>query len=132
MDVSDVSVKAPVNSAVVKTTGTAVKRVPASVGNILPDTGKVHAHVDKPQANTFPKQPDAAKLQGLVDQANKALAKRSSTLKFSMADGTDIRIIRIVDTETCKLIRQIPSEQMVAIATAFKDIKQGAMLEDKA
>ena len=71
-------------------------------------------------------------LGDLVEQANKAFATSSSNLKFSVAEGTDISIIRIEDAETGELIRQIPSEEMIAIARALDDLQQGMMLEERA
>jgi flagellar protein FlaG len=132
MDVSDLSIKAPVVSTVVKTTGPAEKKSPATTGNSLPETRKVDAHPDDTQAKDSAKQTDDDKLNGLVDQANKALAKHDTSLKFTVAEGTDIRVIRIVDSDTGDVIRQIPSEQMVAIAEAIKEMKQGSVLADKA
>lgn len=126
MDVSDISTKAP---AVVKTPAANGTNTHVSTGKPLPVAGKSHSKLETPHVKNPPSQQE---LNGLVDQANKALEKHTSTLKFTVADGTDIRVIRVVDTETGKLIRQIPSEQMVAIAKAFKDIKSGVMLEDKA
>ena len=134
MNVSDISVKTSVVPGVEKTAGAVEPRTIATPGNALPVMGNTSAHPENShvKVTSSHSQADAEKLSGLVDQANKDMAKHSSTLKFSVVDGTGIRVIRIEDSETGQLIRQIPSEKMVAIAKALKDVKQGIMLEDKA
>ena len=132
MNVSDISVKTSVVPGVEKTAGAVEPRTIATPGNTLPVIGNTSTHPEHSHIKITPSQADAEKLSGLVDQANKDLAKHSSTLKFSVVDGTGIRVIRIEDSETGQLIRQIPSEQMVAIAKALKEVKQGVMLEDLA
>lgn len=132
MDVLDLSMKAPLAPATVKASGTTEVKKPAAQGNSLPQLGQVRGHPESPQDKASRAQPDMEKLNGLVDQANHALAKRSSNLKFTMAEGTDIPVVRIEDSQTGELIRQIPSEQMIAIARALKEIKQGMVFEDKA
>lgn len=128
MDVSDISVKVPSTASVDKTT----EAVAIPARNALPLTGHAHTRTDNVHTKQLFDQPDPVKLKGLVDQANKALEQHNNTLKFSIAKGTNIRVIKIIDTETGQVIRQIPSEQMVAIAKALRDIKSGAVLEDKA
>mgnify|MGYP003572111262 CR=1 FL=1 len=77
-------------------------------------------------------QPNISDLHNLVDKANQALPVNSSNLKFSVAEGTNINVVRIEDTETGELIRQIPSETMVALARALSEAQQGTMVEEKA
>jgi len=98
-------------------------------GNSLPESGQVRAGQENPK-NTNP-QPDAEQLRSLVDQVNKALSVNSSNLKFTIADGTNINVVRIEDSETGELIRQIPSETMLAIARAFDQITQGAIIKER-
>ena len=77
-------------------------------------------------------KPSAEELQSLVNQANQAVSSRVSELKFSIDEGTNINIVRIEDTETGELIRQVPSETMVAIARALEESNQGSVLEEMA
>lgn len=75
---------------------------------------------------------DMGALQANVDKANEAMSMRLSNLQFTVAEGTDIPVVRIEDAETGELIRQIPSEEMVALSKALEDLQQGMLLEEKA
>lgn len=55
----------------------------------------------------------------------------SGNLEFSMDDQTGKTIIKVVDTATNELIRQIPSEEMLEIARAL-DRLQGILVRQKA
>lgn len=82
-------------------------------------------------ANQKPaKQPSPDELRDLVVKANESPLVRSSDLNFSIAEGTDISVVRIEDSKTGELIRQIPSEDMVALARALKEQRQGMVLEE--
>ena len=120
---------------------------PTVNGNALPDVGQVHVGSEYRQDDigsasqstaAFPasqspaSQPNAEELQDLVKQANVALQGHSSDLKFTIAEGTDISVVRVEDTETGEVIRQFPSEEMVAIARALGEAQQGMMFEEKA
>lgn len=96
----------------------------------VPESGLVPVPSDKLQSTIS--QPDIAELHNLVGKANEALPVNSSNLKFSVDEGTNINVVRIEDSETGELIRQIPSETMVALARALDEGDQGAMLKEMA
>jgi len=110
---------------------------PAIEGSSLPDVGQVRVRseklqVDKPDNGSSTPEPNIEKLRELVTQANESLQARFSDLKFTIDEGTDINIVRIEDSETGELIRQFPSEAMVAIARSFDEMAQGVVFEEKA
>ena len=130
MDVANMMIGA---TAPLKTAKVADAGKPATTqGNSLPDLGQVRVPSGKPQDGVSASQLNTDKLNNIVEQANEALKVRSSDLKFSVAEGTNINIVRIEDSETGELIRQIPSEQMVAIAKALDEMSQGTMLKEEA
>lgn len=101
-------------------------------GNSLPAERQPVVALESQQDKSSNSPTNGEELQGLVDKANEALSMRFSNLKFTVADGTEIPVVRIEDSETGELIRQIPSEQMVALAKALDEIKQGNLLEEMA
>lgn len=131
MDVSNLTITGQARPAAGQVPGVAETSKPAAVGNPLPVSGQVRAPSGAPQnaASSTPANTD--ELHNLVEQANEAIAVRFSNLKFSVAEGTNINVVRIEDSETGELIQQIPSEQMVALARALDEIKQGMMLKEK-
>lgn len=138
MDVSNVTQTAP---SVAKATGVTGTNKQVSGGNALPDLGQVGARLENLLSATSASQqnnavstpqPNTEELRNLVDQANTALQGRFSDLKFTVAEGTDIPVVRIEDSETGELIRQVPSEAMLAIARALGEVQQGMVLEEMA
>lgn len=55
----------------------------------------------------------------------------NSSLEFSIDEDTGTSVVKIMDKETKELIRQIPSEEMLAIAKALDTIK-GLLFHQKA
>jgi flagellar protein FlaG len=66
-----------------------------------------------------------------IERLKAAMPAKASALTFSLDDKTGSTIVRIVDSETGDLIRQIPSKELVEIAHAL-DKAQGKLLNQKA
>jgi flagellar protein FlaG len=130
MDVSDLSMKA--SPVAVKVVGEVNVKKSVNKSDALPELQQATIQPAKAPESDTHSQPSTENLINLVDQANHAMQSRSSNLKFTMAEGTDTYVVRIEDSETGELIRQIPSEQMIAIAKALDELKQGTVLEEQA
>lgn len=52
-------------------------------------------------------------------------------LEFSTDQDTKIRLVKLIDTQSKQVLRQIPSEEVVSIAKAL-DRLQGLLVRDKA
>lgn len=70
-------------------------------------------------------------LEAAVKAVQEFTRPMSGNLEFSMDDQTGKTIIKVVDTATNELIRQIPSEEMLEIARAL-DRLQGILVRQKA
>ena len=67
-----------------------------------------------------------------AQQVNAALkATASSDLQFSVEGENKDVVVRVVDSQTKELIRQIPSEEMVAISKAMDNLS-GLLVQQKA
>ena len=55
----------------------------------------------------------------------------NSSLEFSIDKETGIDLVKVIDSDTQKVIRQIPSEEIVAIAKALDSLK-GLLIQQKA
>ena len=65
-------------------------------------------------------------------QVNEALkGTASSDLQFSVEGENKDVVVRVVDSQTKEVIRQIPSEQMVAISKAMDNLS-GLLVQQKA
>ncbi len=74
---------------------------------------------------------DESQLKKAVDSANAAIKDISSDLEFSADPSTGKTIVRVIDRSTQQVIRQIPSEEMLAISKAI-DRVQGILIRHKA
>ncbi|KXB30459.1 hypothetical protein AT959_14095 [Dechloromonas denitrificans] len=55
----------------------------------------------------------------------------NNSLKFSVDDETGKTIVKVMDVDTKEVIKQIPSEEMIAIAKAVDQLK-GLLVQQKA
>jgi len=66
-----------------------------------------------------------------ANQVNEALkGTASSDLQFSVEGENKDVVVRVVDSQTKEVIRQIPSEQMVAISKAMDNLS-GLLVQQK-
>ena len=95
---------------------------------VRPAAPRARKSADAPVPQSQPQaSPDAATL----DEAVQHLATQASSLEFSVNKDDGHTIVRVVDRETQKLIRQIPSEEAIAISRSL-DRMQGFLLKMKA
>lgn len=74
---------------------------------------------------------NAQLLSRSVDKLNQAVKTIDSNIQFTVDEDTGIDVVKVVDSETDEVIRQFPSEEIIAIAKAL-DKFQGMLLRDKA
>lgn len=91
------------------------------------DSGKA-APAGLPQAQP----PSIAQLQRLINSMNKAIQQNNSNLEFSMDSESQRILVKLIDTSTGDVIRQIPSEEVLAIAESITQMQQGLFLNKKA
>jgi len=85
------------------------------------------------QANPAPAaQPDRKSLEQAVRDMSEAInVTQPPQLSFAIDDSSDRVVIRITDASTGELIRQIPSEDALSIASSL-DKLQGLLLKQQA
>jgi len=70
-----------------------------------------------------------------VDEAVNRLAKfvapNQADINFSVDESSGVRVVKIIDRNSNEVIRQMPSEEAVALAQAL-DKLQGLLIRDKA
>lgn len=67
----------------------------------------------------------------VASQINEFIKSSSSSLQFMVDDDTSKVVVRIVDLHTNEVIRQIPSEEMLAISRSL-DQMSGLLIQQKA
>lgn len=87
--------------------------------------------VAPPKADGTPEL-SVPQLQSAVEKFNGVMRQSKQNLEFSLDTETKKPIIKLVDSVTGELIRQIPSEEMLAIARSIDQFQQGMLLSHKA
>lgn len=70
-------------------------------------------------------------LKDAVKAANDFVQPINNAVEFSLDKESDKMIVKVVDTATKEVIRQFPSEEMLALAQALDKI-QGLLIKQKA
>jgi flagellar protein FlaG len=90
----------------------------------LPDTlGASAGPASSPaQAAAAPVSPEPtrAQLEHAVAQANRQMTAVAPSLQFEIDPDTQVVVIRLVDREDQRVLRQVPSAEMLAIARALE------------
>ncbi|WP_332674104.1 flagellar protein FlaG [Aromatoleum sp.] len=79
-------------------------------------------------------QPAASARDALLHAVNElraAIAPVEQNLLFSIDEDTECTVVKVVDATTDEVIRQIPSEEVLAITKAL-DKLQGVLIQQKA
>jgi flagellar protein FlaG len=67
--------------------------------------------------------PDREKVEAATKIVRDFVEPINSNLEFSLDDDTGQMVVKIIDRATKEVIRQMPSEEMLAVAKALDSIK---------
>jgi flagellar protein FlaG len=73
----------------------------------------------------------APELATAIDTANAFVRSQSAALEFSLDQESGRTIVKMIDTETDEVLRQFPSEEMLAISRSI-DTLRGLIVNEKA
>lgn len=76
-------------------------------------------------------QPSRNEVEESVDTLNQFIKSLNNPMLFSIDDDTGKTVVKIVDSTTQEVIKQIPSEEILSIAKALDKLK-GLFIEQKA
>jgi flagellar protein FlaG len=98
----------------------------ASAGTVSGATGASEAGAGGDPAT-------AARIKAAVDVANQQLNQSNHELAFVFDDKLGRILVKIIDRQTNTVVRQVPSEEMLAAARALSGTPpRGALLKSKA
>ncbi len=84
------------------------------------------------QQSAPPEQPASKEqLEAAVSSLREYIQPFNSDLQFSVNNDTNQVVVTVIDSQTKEVIRQIPSEEMIAIAKTLDSIK-GLFLKQSA
>lgn len=76
-------------------------------------------------------QPSREQIDQAMTKVKEALPEVAQNLQFSLDEDTGRTIVKVVDSGTNEVIRQIPSEELLAISKAL-DAFTGLLIKQKA
>jgi flagellar protein FlaG len=89
-------------------------------------------------ANVAIQPPSPQQLKAAVENVNKALQQSNLNLEFSVDPNTKTPVVKMMDSQSGKVIRQYPSEEVIAIAQSIDEylsqhqLQSGMLLKQKA
>lgn len=89
------------------------------------------ASADLVQTPTKASPPSSDQVQQAIKEVTAVTQAKASSLQFSIDEDTGATVVKIVDSETHDVIRQIPAEEILAIARSL-DKMAGLLLKQKA
>ena len=95
-------------------------------------TVKVNSAELPGQGNALPPQQAVAQsaskseIREAVSQVNNFVQSVQRDLSFSMDEGSGKTIIKVIDSDSGKLVRQIPSEEVLALTSLLKESGSGS------
>ena len=106
----------------------------AGAGDTPPEAAAVNElrSTQRPEkAGNQAAEPDRETLLQAVEDVRKAIEPVAQNLLFSIDDDTGRTIVKVVDAQTDEVIRQMPSEEVLAISKAIDKLK-GVLIQQKA
>lgn len=93
-------------------------------------TGKPH-EAQAADVQTAAATPSSDDIIRALDEVREAVKPVAQSLHFSLDQDTGRTVVKVMDTETNEMIRQIPSEDILKIAQAI-DKLQGLLIKQQA
>lgn len=95
---------------------------PATDTALVPD-------VVQASARQAPSQPvDKEKLKSAVAEVQRKVPQNSRNLQFTVDEDLGVTVVKLMDSQTKDVIRQIPSEEFLKIAKSI-DMMQGLLVK---
>lgn len=106
----------------------------APVAVAAPRTEAAPVELKQVAVKATPEQQAAtpAQVQSAVDSINKVMRQTNSNVEFSIDKDTRQTVIKVVESKTGDVIRQFPSEEVIAISRSIDKMQQGLLLRQKA
>jgi len=114
-------------------------KVTSSVGNTEIDQQNITKYEDASKTQNTVVKADVKEtslelVKSAAAQGNSILQATNRNLEFQVDESTKKVVVKIVDSKSGDVVRQIPSEDMLAFIKRMQDLEgpQGIMLQDRA
>lgn len=69
----------------------------------------------------------AEDLNAAIAELQNSVSRMSRNLEFTVDEATSQRVVKVIDAETEEVVRQIPSEEVLALAASIKEMNDAGM-----
>jgi len=77
-------------------------------------------------------QPTSEQLKGAVEAINRALQQNgNANVQFSIDGDTKQTVVKVVDSQNGQVIRQFPSQEILAVSRMIAEAQRGVLLRQK-
>ncbi len=77
----------------------------------------------QPLDQSKPKEVDRGSLEDAVKEANKKAISFNRHLNFSIDDSTNVVVVKVIDSDTGDVVRQIPPEEQLKLMQNFEKMQ---------
>jgi flagellar protein FlaG len=109
----------------------AVQTAPAAPLGRAAEAARTNAAPAKAAEQAEPKQQEKAPLEAVVSKLNDLVHELHRELQFSVDDKSGETVIKVIDSETDEVVRQIPSEEVVRLRERLREAA-GVIFQDLA
>ena len=81
------------------------------------------AQTPAPVSQPAVEEPSAQEVRAAASKANQALESLSATIEFAVDPDTRITVVKLIDSSDQRVLRQVPSREMVEIARALDRVQ---------
>lgn len=99
---------------------------PGTEGESLPVSGKELPNRTEEQPDV-----DSAEIREAVSEINDFVQSVQRDLAFNLDEASGRTVIRVIDSDSGELIRQIPSEEVLAMASHLREVRESAMNQNE-
>jgi len=120
----------PINQ--LTSTNSSLRPLPLATGSQVPQASNSGSRISSnPQPEAQPAVATENQVQQAVEEIQQTMEKLAQNLHFSIDKDTGITVIKVLDSQTQEVIRQIPTEEAVSIARTLDKV-QGLLFNDQA
>ncbi|MBI1175063.1 MAG: flagellar protein [Sideroxydans sp.] len=77
-------------------------------------------------------QPSEAQVQQAVDTINNKLLQANKNLQFSIDQDSHKTVVKIVESKTGEVLKQLPSKEAIAISQSIDSMPKGLLVKHQA
>lgn len=116
MSITSINSYDPLNNVAQMRVKAAVSDVPTTTKTMTPEVQEV--------------QPNDQEMEAAVDNLNKVIANSLQSIQFSMDKEAGRVVVKVLDSETKQVLRQIPNPEVLAISKNLARL-QGLFVSDR-